>query len=1484
MITKFSKRILSLFLAVVMFATTIPAFTMTTDAAIHSNNDNKYVFAYFTGDEEGQKIRLAISSDGHSFAPLNGNNHYLNSEASGAIYPSGNGRTSSVYPACGYARDPFIIEKVDGSGYWIVATDLKVEKDANGNDLANTYNNSKLLVWDVNDLASSSSIRPWNIEMCRMYRTDYTNNKSTIMWAPEVVYDYGRNMYMLFWSGPLYDSTAIQCCWTNDFRTFYNKSGAVIDGSNTEPEVLYSYSGQVATNGTNVAMQPIDADIVYNSNDSYYYMVIKNELDSNNSNTGELFILKSQTLDGFNGMAPTKININGTDKDGKKLVFEGPELYKRNDGRWVLITDQYSANPLWDYYMIVVDDLNDLFNTSVNFLDKRDQSTNINDCLPRHGAVATVSSEEYYALAKSSALPSDFPYNNTPAQNIYWGNTSKFNYVTEENSGMLYVGRNTADNANNKDDTRYNVYMRNPEVTLLWDGVHTPFVPVMGIAEGKSSGGTRRLLAITLSSDKKYQENGETKDTLFLDRNWGGSGNADDNKSYAEDWDWGWCEGIGSGSATPNTRFLSYQYGTATPILVCKHVGWVGNWSKSKGFSNYIKYRGNFDEGEYLREITPSLTFYVDGNNDTNAAADWSDGATKSITSNQKVRVINYAPIYSNAQAVKDKFNEIMNQDLSTYCPESLDAYLAAVAKISSDINVYFKMRNFYDEAAAHIQDIVENGKLELALEGPSKARIQYGNLFDFDAFYASGSTTYIRNGRKYYETNDGYHVAFHPVDKTVKLTGAADSFTSMQLKVDTYTIPVEPGQKYIFEFTSDSPYGDAMLFIPNQDHTGYNSNYVSWRPHGQGTQKVLVEIPTVAQVGYEVNYVFFRLGVTGGSKENPVSANINRIRLYKAEYENWASRDNDTIPADRLNNYCNGLLGQPDSEIGFTDYGQALAEPTHLTNKHFCGWYADEALTKPVDSSDDVSGCAILYAKYSDTELLPIIEPTCTVNGSEASHICTVCGKTEIVGKTILADGHKFEYASKLDGTDHYEFVCTKDHSHTNELTDSSAYEYADMIKSTLDKDRYANIDELNAGIAQFEAMKTNIVTTMNDEDAAIGTDIQSMIDESTRALLNAINDSQYSTYNLTFNVYENGVLVHTETQNRPYNAVVTVDASPYINGGVCQVWTAQTADTQGNLKAIAHEQPTNTYDVRLVAQTTVNAYYVSDDQANVVTLTDQYGDTLYKFIADSITINGNVITAGGIDYKVPDMPYMAVTGFAIDGKAVDGTVAINGAVKVRPLWNPAGGSYAVTLDGNQIGDNYKYDSKVTVTAADDAYAVAVKVADNDYRVAAYGNKYSFYVNRNMEFFTVSCVDGVYTVDGKTITDKLTLHKLNYKLPFVYGAAKNSDPVLNKYTAFSSFTVGSNAQIIEVGTLFYKGTGANVPGDMTLDNSAIGSSTSKVQIAPGNQFSSSAKGAIGSATGFTTRDYVKYSYTYAGATVVAVEYGNICSTDTLVD
>lgn len=387
---KFFRRSLACIIAVVMIATSLPFSAITANADTVAGD--KVLFAYFCGDDENstpinQKIRLAVSEDGINFSPLNGNLPIIsNTQGDSISFNSEVGQFAHT----GGARDPFIFNKrnADGSiadGYYIVATDLCV------NPSSNSYNNTKILVWDVPSLDQLDSVTCTVIDTAGMYSTDVMNNNDSIAWAPEIVWDHEVHKYALVWSACLWNSAKIHVAYTSDFKKFTTRAGNTIDGVNNFAEVLYSRDGY----------NFIDANINYEN--GKYYMVIKRE-NGGNGNKGVLYSVSATTLAGLNAVEPIRFydSVNTGDPNG----LEGPEVYLRPDGHWVLIADEYVKNPVCSFAMYDLGTSLEqgLIAKGADYDHRQDLVTsNINSVKPRHGGIARISDTDYNTLNSTYA-------------------------------------------------------------------------------------------------------------------------------------------------------------------------------------------------------------------------------------------------------------------------------------------------------------------------------------------------------------------------------------------------------------------------------------------------------------------------------------------------------------------------------------------------------------------------------------------------------------------------------------------------------------------------------------------------------------------------------------------------------------------------------------------------------------------------------------------------------------------------------------------------------------------------------------------------------------------------------------------------------------------------------------------------------------------------------------------------------------------------
>lgn len=350
---KVSKRLLSLFLSVLMLATSLPFAGLSASAADESSNLPKstsgaYLFAYFRNDAKstnGENIFYAVSKDGYNYESLNGG------------VP-----VASASQGTGHSRDPYIMKAQDGAEYkyYMVAT------DANTTD---NYNNTGLHTWGSNDLIT------W-VELANpQFATNKGGGSKTITnmcWAPEAIWDPVAGKYMVYFASNEADSAAnesakIYYSYTTDFINFEEK------------QVLFAPDYGV-----------IDADITPYGNG--YVMMYKKEASSGTGAKKVWYTFKT-------GKSPS--NSDGEEYDAanakvfesvSNTVAEGPQVFPiSGTSSYGVLVDYFSDGGFGFSYTSDFESYSKISadNCSINHLN------------PSHGCIIPISDMEYYNLSQA---------------------------------------------------------------------------------------------------------------------------------------------------------------------------------------------------------------------------------------------------------------------------------------------------------------------------------------------------------------------------------------------------------------------------------------------------------------------------------------------------------------------------------------------------------------------------------------------------------------------------------------------------------------------------------------------------------------------------------------------------------------------------------------------------------------------------------------------------------------------------------------------------------------------------------------------------------------------------------------------------------------------------------------------------------------------------------------------------------------------------
>lgn len=305
--------------------------------------DAGYLFVTFKGEQSPmtEQVYFVISRDGTKWTSLNGGEPVLVS----ALGEKG-------------VRDPFILRAQDGGGFYLIATDLSINRNGDWGRAVRAGSKS-IVIWESTDLVKWSEPRLVKVSA----------DDAGCTWAPEAVYDHATQQYLVFWASTnARDQFARHRIWaarTKDFKTF------------SEPFIYIEKPTAV-----------IDTNIVFEN--GKYYRFSKDERFK--AITAEM----SESLDGPWSDLPefTLARMRG---------YEGPACYRLTEAepgkpsRWCLLLDHYSRGQ--GYKPFVTDDLaSGKFEPAENFQ------------FPfrlRHGSVLPVSQEELARLEAAYAKPAD---------------------------------------------------------------------------------------------------------------------------------------------------------------------------------------------------------------------------------------------------------------------------------------------------------------------------------------------------------------------------------------------------------------------------------------------------------------------------------------------------------------------------------------------------------------------------------------------------------------------------------------------------------------------------------------------------------------------------------------------------------------------------------------------------------------------------------------------------------------------------------------------------------------------------------------------------------------------------------------------------------------------------------------------------------------------------------------------------------------------
>ncbi len=157
-----------------------------------------FLFVTFKGEQTPltEQIYFALSKDGRNWTALNKSQPVLVSE----LGEKG-------------VRDPYLLRAHDNSKFYLIATDLSINRNGNWGRAVRAGSRS-LVIWESTDLVKWSEPR----------LVEVAPDDAGCTWAPEAIYNEDTGDYLVFWASTTKrDNFAKHRIWaarTNDFRTF----------------------------------------------------------------------------------------------------------------------------------------------------------------------------------------------------------------------------------------------------------------------------------------------------------------------------------------------------------------------------------------------------------------------------------------------------------------------------------------------------------------------------------------------------------------------------------------------------------------------------------------------------------------------------------------------------------------------------------------------------------------------------------------------------------------------------------------------------------------------------------------------------------------------------------------------------------------------------------------------------------------------------------------------------------------------------------------------------------------------------------------------------------------------------------------------------------------------------------------------------------------------------------------------------------------
>lgn len=590
---------------------------------------------------------------------------------------------------------------------------------------------------------------------------------------------------------------------------------------------------------------------------------------------------------------------------------------------------------------------------------------------------------------------------------------------------------------------------------------------------------------------------------------------------------------------------------------------------------------------------------------------------------------------------------------------------------------------SFAETAAADLTTAYNNLETQ-------KSNITFDNLFSFEDFYNSKSA----------EKGSLTSASFDRANKTMTLVGTNDVST-VHGGENLYMIPVEPGKTYRLELDVEASDNyslhncDVMAFLPNEEGTSYDTNYVNyvnWRGYTSSTWRNYnthksIEFTIPADYPIERSKIFFRFGTMHENDDDvqQVTATYKNIEFYDVERE-----------AERVNIDELGI-----SEISVTPnkaYG-TLPAPER-DGYHFLGWFTSDGTQVTAETVPTVAGTINLQSKWEEHNYVTTISKT--GNTYTWTKTCSGCDDSAQLGSV-----------------------------------DASAYVSAVAAAQT---DIANTVKYSSASIANLQNVLDNNNLTFANEHVLTQDEVNTATNNIILAdQLKTVNNNgvlELATYTVTFNTVngENPTEEKVSENKYEYGSVVSLkakDVHPYK-------WMI------GDQKVAT---ATDEFSLVVTGDVIVNAHYLSQTasvtEQHLVTVYNRQGKIVgYLYVDDGKTLSviADGISDGKTTVKPEKLPFYQITGYTVEGGADANGYTVTSDIKVYANYS-AQPTIEITLASSTpaiyfSNDSTKsettktvvWDQKVTVKADEEVIWLV------DGKAVAKGTSYTFRASASIE------------------------------------------------------------------------------------------------------------------------------------------------------